>query len=76
MNTMIFLGANRKIWTLNMILIQYLIHMIIQNGLKKDEESTNIPSMSPLEDDEEEGKKGKVIKILTQTNYEADFQYY
>ena len=50
--------------------------MIIQNGLKKDEESTDIPSMSPLEDDEEEGKKGKVIKILTQTNYEADFQYY
>ena len=32
--------------------------------------------MSPLEDDEEEGKKGKVIKILAQTNYEADFQYY
>ena len=35
---MIFLGANRKIWTLNMILIQYLIHMIIQDGLKKNEE--------------------------------------
>ena len=30
---------------LNMILISQLIHMIIVNGLKKDEESADIPPL-------------------------------